>query len=502
MAAAVAPDLKRLVDAAGFQNNCGLEQLGRLVVKNIDNISPDALKSLHAKFLEFYGLPATFTESNLVTALKSLRNPVQRDVLLGPVLRNMLPASDFAYLHNSSETLTDEAVAKLANSFGFQVASYARREDGSLSADQMSVAQTLANPRAGRTITDILRLVCEKDHWLAEEKNEREQKAHNRYYRSKFAYNADRHLAAIKAKVKEELTKPIPNLNEMFTRFESEAPQNDIMGVIDKVLMQFGSMFGGQSTPAPGAPAVAGVSDQNPHSGFGGLIDVLKNLFKVFFGFMSGLGEVGKIFNPDGTNEQQRALTPAEEMAEAAAQKKIADDAKVKADADKAAADAAKAKADAAAAKESADAAAVAKARAEAAQRKADADADKAKADADKAKADADKAKAEAAAAAKMAAAAGAVVGGLAPPAAAAPAGGLGAAFGAAAAAFHGGPAAGGVAGGGAAGAALLPGLHAAAAAAPPLGAMVPPLPAAAVNGMVAADGAGAEGAPAAAHAG
>lgn len=133
-------DKARLAKTTGFQHNCGLHGLARVLVRELrlrrGTVDPQAIKSLCEAFNRFYSTRTSAVDlspKEFVEAIISLENPIDVEIVLGPVLRSMfdldqikhdIPEERRKKVLNPGEFIDDVDVMVLANYLGIRVESY------------------------------------------------------------------------------------------------------------------------------------------------------------------------------------------------------------------------------------------------------------------------------------------------------------------------------------------------------------------------------------------
>lgn len=301
---------------SGFQNNCALNALVHTLNKKtikdrineaVSAVAPTPLQTnirasttkLVNEFNQYYGLTgadAVKDWNELGQKLEGLDSSLHREVVLGPVLRQMLAPSLKA---NTTDELEDTEVLGLANGFGLNVESYCSwQADGGT-----NVIPAPANPHPQMPNSiGTLKLFNTVGHWEFEGEDGAEVAIHNQYYDgSNLARPLYRtkYVARLRAAIRAGLLARRP-LRDVFTQYESVVgPRNatsglsanaggmNIMSAIEQGFSQLGNLFGGNSSTAGMGSWVSGIG------GF------LKEIFKFFFGFMQVTKQIGKQMNPD-----------------------------------------------------------------------------------------------------------------------------------------------------------------------------------------------------------
>jgi len=137
----VLPFERRVAYLTGYQENCGLNGLCHVIMENIDNPKIQTKPFFNAKLLDafkkHYNDP-TLDMAGLKNLLKGIKNPVHQEIVLGPVLRSLLPdaynvrknplrtlpPARLAEMNKTNVPLTADEVQYLAAQFGVRVESY------------------------------------------------------------------------------------------------------------------------------------------------------------------------------------------------------------------------------------------------------------------------------------------------------------------------------------------------------------------------------------------
>ncbi len=236
-------NLEKLAYTTGFQNNCGLNALTHLIVRNLDRLPAESKEMLHGRFLKYYDVnERELPQEEMVNLLKKIGvpnsddfNPIRLEAFCGPVLRS--------YLHELhperglNELVEDGQVAEIANKFNIKVESYTK-----LNVSQNPLANNLdqlANIEqeyiyGNNAPVDTLKL-CHTgaSHFEYEEIYPVVVQKHNEHYKkavnSNLAYGTAANLESLRQKIRANFKKlkfqqnVIRTFDEFETRFKDDA---------------------------------------------------------------------------------------------------------------------------------------------------------------------------------------------------------------------------------------------------------------------------------------
>lgn len=242
-------NVNREATTSGFQANCGLNCLVHAICNNLnyidgfggmpdlnhDGITPftennqqvlrvnpidDPNEGLLRHFRAYYGINASFTKADLLQFLGNINNPYHRELVLGPVLRNMLPSvfrnryrDDHDHVMNGNltaeerehkrklgtpgEHLSATEVQYLAHYFGIKLESYERddlnKDTLAATAGQLQQRQNSNDRSRGHFAfpvanPPIIKMRNPGSHWSYEieaNKTAEELRAHNAFYQNR-----------------------------------------------------------------------------------------------------------------------------------------------------------------------------------------------------------------------------------------------------------------------------------------------------------------------------
>jgi len=327
---------KKVAKLTEYQQNCGLNGLAHVIVENIDKIGASAhaasLDSLSVAFAKFYNLPAPFARAQMIAHLKSIKNPVHLEVVLGPVLRTMLvkarhsrrpelgyavdavakgkdgktEAERLAEIGNPNEPLIATEVLYLADTFGIRVETYedlAKPTDDALH----GFRGRLGNIGAGAPLA-ILQLSQLEGlgHWNRfVDWDAARLAAHNKAHADRKYY--DEKL------IREQIANGIKNkldLNAVFSAYDVSAPAGDtppaMGGLLGKQMSEIskriGSFFEG----------IGGGKDGKDSNGKMNPMTAMFSIFGFFAQMFTGMGilakSVGKVMNPSMSLDEEDVL--------------------------------------------------------------------------------------------------------------------------------------------------------------------------------------------------
>lgn len=329
---------------SGFQNNCGVNALIPKLFSLVKDgrVIEEVRQEILDNFNKYYGLTGDNKRKSFEELMEELEalNPLQREVVLGPVLRRLLPRDRKA--RNNSAPLGDSDVALVAFKFGLNTEYYCsweamlkeqedyelgialNRKGADLTADEIVQAKKVAadtiedmkKHNADAETTDnqldnvnveqhahplgIVKLFNTGTHWEFEASDEAARDAHNRYYDETRSLYTD-HEKRVRNAIRLGHQQPGVKLKDIFTRYEADPTANPnpgvggglgglfgngsqgIMQAFDQGFSMLGNLFGGQG---------------NNSSAFSGIGDFFKDIFKFFFGFMTIAKKIGKEMNP------------------------------------------------------------------------------------------------------------------------------------------------------------------------------------------------------------
>jgi hypothetical protein len=186
-----------LACVTNFQNNCGLHIVAHQLIHQLDAIPPNLLKSLYENFLRYYHLAEeNLTLDKMKRLLQSISNPVRLEVIIGPVLRNVLQAilrsrgfKEGDALYNSTEKgafLGPEHIFYLALQLNMSLESY---EERNYERDSFREARARMMEEMGfsdeNLLLGTLKILSQSNntHWEYEYPGiEEDLAAHNIYY--------------------------------------------------------------------------------------------------------------------------------------------------------------------------------------------------------------------------------------------------------------------------------------------------------------------------------
>lgn len=343
----VIPVARRAANSS-YMYNCGLNALTHVLVENMDNVDIPlpAKQELLQKFDALYGTNL-HTDANgwdrLTQQLRGLQNPIHREIVLGPVLRQM---SNVDLLLEEGESgwegLYDTEIMFIANKFGIEVSSYityeafknkllkAKREE--LGVERLTLAQEaelnvdyaaiLANPAheqhpdnnqlegenvlAGARVA-TLDLLNTGNHY---ERGVTEAAAgvHNTHYTNnrqwgRYRYNYRRDGASIARAIGTAVTTN-QDLNTTFQQYETNHLQQEAQAVVNAAASNATAAPNGLQQMANMLQALTGAT--SPENKFiNGIFGFLGPLLNFLFGFMGKLKGFVKQINPGAELDEE-----------------------------------------------------------------------------------------------------------------------------------------------------------------------------------------------------
>ncbi len=267
-----------------YQNNGPLNPLVHHLIDNAsDPAIPPAMKQkLTEAFAEEYGVYASW--DILVEKVNLIKDPTQREMILGPVLRQMLPAKYHNANNHEWPTVSPQDALTLANEFGFDMEWYG--SEGTT--DKLASVE-----RPAGLSTEKLKIWNDSQNIYHYESNQAVER--NKAYQQLFLINYE----FASAEVKRRVAALLANINHA-----DPAAEHDVNIAMEEGISQAAKQAGRDPGMAlnkalSGASEifgkVFGVNEKNA----GVFTKVAQIIMRVFMGFMAGipfLKDLGKLF--------------------------------------------------------------------------------------------------------------------------------------------------------------------------------------------------------------
>lgn len=217
--------LEQAARTTAFQKNGAVNCLVHVLAKNINNIPSDSCETLRDQFNKYYGI--TLTSEKFKEAIAGIKNPVRREIILGPVLAEMVRHKEGL---NSRQPITHEYIKDCANYFGIFLESYQagaeKRDEMEKSQKEQREAIRAAYDHSGASPpkrVPVLKIRHDEEGGFQYEEDENEVEAHNLAYQRRFFYGDAEQIKKAVSKAWHERSNTNPfGFHRILKQYETE----------------------------------------------------------------------------------------------------------------------------------------------------------------------------------------------------------------------------------------------------------------------------------------